>query len=56
MRFIISLSIVLIAFNTTKIRRIKRALELFTSEKQLYIFVCEFPHLHPSETQNRRQN
>ena len=31
-------------------------LELFTSEKRLYTFVCEFTHLHPSETQNRRQN
>jgi hypothetical protein len=25
-------------------------LELFTSENQLYTFVCEFTHLHPSET------
>jgi hypothetical protein len=29
---------------------------LFTSEKRLYTFVCEFTHLDPSETQNRRQN
>ena len=29
-------------------------LELITSEKWLYTFMCEFTHLHP--TQNRRQN
>jgi hypothetical protein len=34
----------------------RRHLELFISEKRLYTFVCEFTHLHPSETQNRRQN
>jgi hypothetical protein len=26
------------------------------SEKRLYTIMCEFTHLHPSETQNRRQN
>jgi hypothetical protein len=31
-------------------------LELSTSEKRIYIFVCEFTRLHLSETQNRRQN
>ena len=31
-------------------------LELLTSEKRLCTFVCEFTHLHSSETQNRRQN
>jgi hypothetical protein len=34
----------------------KKDLELFTSEKRLYTVVCEFTHLHLSETQNRRQN
>jgi hypothetical protein len=34
----------------------QKTLELFTSEKRLYTFVCELTHLHPSETQHRRQN